>query len=330
MAKISSLRVGPTLQLLNAQSNIEFAFFKNVPSTLINATGHNHDLVHYSIATVNSKFKVEEDRVDVLVSRIEAKAVKYDLLMAGGGTNANSTIHNYNLATEVFSQITAVLPFTSLNAPGITSSAFGYLTNTSNQISKFNYFTRSFTTVPNCPILIKGTMIDYAIQQKGYVSDGALGWRKLDVKLDTWETRDSCAGETDGRPLLSSITKGYSKKQGSGAAYEYSYLSSTSRTLTTFTTTGITSGLCRNSNYGFWLSSIGTNFKHVYLTDAFTLFTGLTSNVNNTNTLTNDSFGLIVSGSDSTNVRKLNWSTEAISVAVSATVNKSGASSVEQ
>lgn len=330
MAKISSLRVGPTLQLMNASSNIEWSFFKNTPSTLINAWGHHHDLIHYTIAQVNTKFKVEEDRVDILVSRIEGKALKYDLLMAGGGTTANSSIHNYNLSTEVFSLTTAVLPFTTLSSPGITSKQWGYLTKDTGQVSKFDYFTRTFVTVAACPITIKGTMIDYAIQQKGFVSNGALGWRKLDIKLDVWETRDNANCETDGRPLLSSITKGYSKKQGAGLSYEYSYLSSTSRTLTAFTTNGITNGLIRNANYGFWLSSIGSNFKHVYLTDAFTLFTGLTTNVNNANMSTGEYYGLIVSGSDTTNVHKLGWLTEAITTAVSTTVNKSGASSVEQ
>lgn len=329
MAKVTSLRVGPTLQLLNASANIDWTFFKNTPATLVSASGHNHDLVYYTTPVVNSKFATQEARIDVLVGRIEAKAIKRDLLMGGGGTVANATIHNYNHATEVSSQIATSVPFSTINSPGITSANKGYMTNSSRQVSSIDYLTRVFVAAPNCLIDIKGTMIDYAIQTKGYVSNGANGWVKFDVKVDTWETRDSCACETDGRPLLSSQVKGYSKKNGSGLSYEYSYLSSTSRTLTAFTTNGITSGLCRSSNYGYWISGINANFKHTYATDSITLFTGLTNDMSNTNVSSGEYYGVLASGNNSSIVRKLNWSTEAITVA-SAIIDKTGASSVEQ
>lgn len=329
MAKVSSLQVG-TVQLLNASGNIDWSFFKNTPASLVSSSGHNHDALYYTTATVNSLFKAQEDRIDALVSIIESKAIKYDLLMAGGGATASNAIHNYNLATEVTSQLSGTIPFTSINSPGISSASWGYFTNSSRYVSKLDYFTRVFVTVPSCPIGIAGSMIDYAIQTKGYVSDGAQGWAKLDVKMDTWEVRASCNGATDGRPLLSSQVKGYSKRQGTGFAYEYSYLSSTSRTLSSFTTNGITSGLSRSSNYGFWLSGVGGNFKHTYVTDAITVFTGLAINVNNTNVSTGEFYGLIASGSNSTTVSKLNWATESTSLAVATSVDKTGASSIEQ
>jgi len=327
MAKVSQIKIDGK-ELLNSSKRIDWTRFKNTPSTLVSASGHNHDSVYYLTSIVNSKFKTQEDRISDLEEQIEQLAYKTDLMMGGGGSTGNN-IHNYNFSNETTSQISTTLSNSPNNTPGITSKDSGFFLNSSKAASKFDKFTLVNTNVSNAPIIPKGSMIDFAIQTKGFINDGINQWASLDIKMDTWTIKPSSTVNASGRQQLSSIVTGYTKGNGTGMLREYQYSSGISRDIIEFTTVDTTIGLNKSSFKGYWLSKLNGNFEHTYNTDVVQSFNTLVSDANNSNVGTTEYYGMILGGQSSTAAYKLTWLTLAVSSATDLTTNKNGASSIE-
>ena len=327
MAKVSQIQIDGK-NLLNSSQRVDWTRFKNTPTTLVSASGHNHDSTYYVSSTVTSKFKTEEDRITVLEKQIEQLAYKTDLMMGGGGSTG-AQIHNYNFSTETMSQITTTLSNSPSNVPGITSKEIGFFLNSSKAASKFDKFTLVNTNISNAPITPKGSLIDFAIQTKGFINDGVDKWASLDVKLDTWTNKSSSTVNASGRQQLSSIVTGYTKGSGTNMLREYQYSSGISRDIIQFTTIDTTIGLNKSSFKGYWLSKLNGNFEHTYTTDIVQSFNTLISDANNSNVGTTEYYGVILGGGSSTSAYKLTWLTLTVSSSTNLTIDKNGASSIE-
>ena len=328
MAKTNQITVNG-VDLMTSTQRIDWTKFKNTPSTLVSASGHNHDNLYYRIDVVDSKFETEENRVSEIETQIEVLAYKTDLMLGGGGSSG-AAIHNYNLSTEATSELkTTLLKESSSSVPGISSSSYGYFTNEDKSTSKFDYFTLVIASIPNSIIIPIGSLIDFAVQTKGFITDGN-SWMELNEKLDTWSSKSSTIAGASGRPMLSSTISGFSKNGGTGMLRKLSYRSGISEEVIEFTTIGITSGLNRNSNKGYWISKINGNFEHSYLTNVVQSFNSMVNNADNSSTSTSDIFGLIASGGNGTTVQKLNWTNLSISTSTPLTVDKNGACAIEQ
>ncbi len=327
MAKVSQINVNG-INLLNVSQRIDWTKFKNTPNTLVSASGHDHNATFYDIATVNSKFKTQEDRISNMELQIETLAYKTDLMMGGGGSTGTA-IHNYNLSTEVTSEISTVLSNSPTNVPGISSQAFGYFLNSSKAVSKFDYFTLVNETINNCPLVPTGSLIDFAIQTKGLVTDG-INWAQIDTKLDTWASKPTSTAGSSGRQMLSATVNGYTKGAGAGMLRKITYSSGVSSDIIEFSTIGTNIGLNKSSNKGYWISRVNGNFEQSYITDVVQSFSGMVNDADNSSVSTSEFYGLIAGGGTGLTVQKLTWTTMAISACTNLTVNKNGASSIEQ
>ena len=327
MAKVSQIVIGG-VPLLNNNQKIDWLKFKNTPTTLVSASGHNHDEQFYRTEIVNEKFSTQEIRIAIMEEQIETLSYKTDLMMGGGGTTTN-TIHNYNLAAETTSEISTTLNNSPLNVPGISSQSFGYFLNSSKAASKFDFFTLVNEVVNDCLIVPTGSLIDFAIQSKGLVTDG-INWVQLDTKLDIWATRPPSISGSSGRQMLSSTVNGYTKGAGLGMLRNISYSSGVSSEIIEFSTIGTTIGLSKSSNKGYWISKVNGNFEQSYITDTVQLFTGMVNDADNASTSTTEFYGLVAGGGSGLTVQKLNWSTMTISTSTNLSINKNGASSIEQ
>lgn len=327
MAKVSQIVIGG-IPLLNSSQKIDWLKFKNTPTTLVSASGHDHNDKFYGIQTVNDKFLVQEARITTMELQIETLSYKTDLMMGGGGSTENA-IHNYNLSTETTSEISTTLNNSPTDVPGISSQAFGYFLNSNKAVSKFDYFTLINETVNDCLISPTGSLIDFAIQSKGLVTDGS-NWVQLDTKLDIWASRPVSTAGTSGRQMLSSTVNGYTKGAGLGMLRNISYSSGVSSEIIEFTTIDTTIGLSKSSNKGYWISKVNGNFEQSYITDTVQAFTSMVNDADNSSISTTEFYGLIAGGGTGLNVQKLTWTTMAISASTNLTVNKNGASSIEQ
>jgi len=328
MAKVSQIRING-IDLLNGSQRIDWTKFKNTPSTLVSASGHDHNAQFYANTVVDSKFKIQEDRISLMETQIETLAYKTDLMMGGGGTTTTA-INNYNLSTEVTSQLTTTLNHSPLDTPGISTQSFGYFLNSSKVASKFDYFTLVNETIPDSPISAKTSIIDFAIQTKGLINDGASSWAQLDTKLDVWSIKPNASADGSGRTGLSSTVAGYTKGIGYGMTKEYTYSSGVIRDVIEFTTIGITVGMSKSSQKGYWISKVNGNFEHTYNTDTVQSISGMVNNADNASTATSEYYGLIAGGGSGLKVQKLTWTTMTISSCTDLSVNKNGASSIEQ
>lgn len=330
MAKVSQLTVLSTGQtILNNNQRIDWNRFKNTPSTLVSGTGHDHNDVYYLTSTVDSLFDTQETRISQLELTIEILAYKTDFMMGGGGSSASSTIHNYNNSTEIFSTISSALLNDCKNAPGISTQRSGYFFSETNSTNKIDYFTLVLERTYDCPIAPQGSLIDFAIQSKGFMTDGNSHWAQLNILLDIWITKDNALGDASNQVLLSSMVQGYSKGSGFGMLREYTYSSGVSRDIIEFNTESDTVGLCKSSIRGFWISNSGYNWIHNYNTDTVSALTSLVRNSAGACTCTTEFYGTIASGGGGTNVHKLTWSTLSISTATALSQDKTGASTVE-
>ena len=329
MAKTNTLLVD-NINLMDTAGKIDWSRMKNTPDSLVTGSGHNHDITYYSINYVNNIFNIQEDRLSLLEADIETLSYKTDFMMGGGGSSANTAIHNYNNTTEVFSTITPTLHTPTLNAPGISTSSSGYFfSDDSYSTNKIDYFTLVVEVVNNCPILTKGSLIDFAVQSKGFITDGVQSWAELNILLDIWKTKENSISGASNQVLLSSFVEGFTKSAGNTMIREYKYSSSVSRDINVFNTNGDTVGLCQNSNKGLWLSSVGYNLLQVYKTDTVSVFNGMINNTVGSSTCTTEYFGVVASGSNSTTVQKVTWSTLSISNMTNISIDKTGATSVE-
>lgn len=331
MAKVAQLTVGGAggLTIMNASQRIDWGRFKNTPGTLVSATGHDHNAVYYGTATVDNLFGTQEARIAQLELDIEVLAYKTDFLMGGGGATANSTIHNYNNSTQAQSTLSTTLLNACANAPGISTQRTGYFFSETNSTNKIDYFTLVLEATSNCPIGPQGSLIDFAIQSKGFMTDGAGHWAQLNILLDVWTSKDNALGDASNQVMLSSMVQGYSKGTGFSMAREYTHSSGVSRDIIEFYTESSTVGLCKSSIRGFWLSNAGNNWIHDYNTDTVSALTSLVTGARAASTCTTEFYGVIASGAAGTQVNKLTWSTLSISAMTSLSQDKTGASTVE-
>ncbi len=330
MAKVSQLTVLSTNQvIMNGNQRVDWGRFKNTPGTLVSATGHNHDAVYYPTGTVNSLFGTQEDRISQLELDIEVLSYKTDFLMGGGGNTANTTIHNYNNSTEAFSTISTTLLNSCNEAPGISTQRTGYFFSETNSTNKIDYFTLVLEATNDCPIAPQGSLIDFAIQSKGFMTDGASHWAQLNILLDVWTTKDNALGDASNQVMLSSMVQGYSKGSGFSMVREYTHSSGVSRDIIEFNTESSTVGLCKSSIRGFWLSNSGNNWIHDYNTDTVSALTSLVTGARAASTCTTEFYGTIASGAGGNQVNKLTWSTLSISAMTAISQDKTGASTVE-
>jgi len=327
MAKLNQLKVDNN-NIFDINNRIDWTRFKNTPSTLVSASGHNHDDLYYKSSVVNDKFKLEEDKIDLLEKRIEVLSYKTDIMMAGGFLN-DTKIHNYNFSTEVTNEISTNTNMISINTPGISSKEFGYFTNKDKMIDKFYHFTLVIESILQSNIEPKASLIDFAVQSLGFITDG-IGWNKLNQLLDIWETKNDNPVDVSGRTFLSSSVTGYCKGSDLGMVKELTYTTEVLKELSEIRTIGITTGLNKSSNLGYWISKINGNYEHNYLTESFRSINIFIDDMDNSSTSTTEFFGMIVAGGiDGNLTNKLMWSTLSITQSISLSLNKSGASSIE-
>jgi hypothetical protein len=326
MARIKELRVGGIL-IVETDGYIDWARFKNTPTTIVSASGHDHDATYYKTEESNAMFQAAEDRLISMQQQIDRLAYKYTGYIGGGASNGTN-VNKYSTNNDTLSGLGGLLSHSPINVPGITSKEQGYMFNTNKTTTKFVYSTNTAVNITACPISIGGTLIDYAIQTKGYVTDGVNAWRKLDVVTDIWETKNNATSSSAGRPMLSSPIAGFTKATGDNVSYMYDYIKGTSSATVSFNTIGTPTGLVRNSLNGYWISDTGTNVKVNYLTQSVLQMPVFTAGFSNTNTVSTEFKGYVLSGSNSTLAQKLTWATET-SVSAGSIIDLTGGSSIE-
>ena len=327
MAKLDQLKV-KNHNLFDDNDKIDWTKFKNTPSTLVSASGHNHDDLYYKSSVVIDKFKLEEDKINLLEKRIEVLSYKTDLMMAGGILN-DTKIHNYNFSTETTNEISTNTNIVSIDSPGISSQDFGYFTSKDKNIDKFYHLTLTIESIQNSNIVPNASLIDFAVQSLGFITDG-VSWNKINQLLDIWESKSNNPVDVSGRPFLSSNVTGYCKGSGLGMVKELTYTTESLKELSEIRTIGITTGLNKSSHIGYWISKINGNFEHNYVTESFRLINIFVDNMDNSSTSTTEFFGMVVAGGvDGDLTNKLKWSTLTITQSLSLSLNKSGASSIE-
>lgn len=331
MAKSDTLIVAlkdKDVTLYDVTNNINFNLFVNVPGSLVSGQGHNHDNLYMRTSEVDFLFKYEKDKVDVLSTKIEVLGYKTDVLMNGGGDNNDNKLRNYNINTETGSVVNATTPFNTVEGTGISFQRFGFFTNESSKISKYDHFTVTLTNINDTNFNVKASLIDFAVQSKGFIFDGNNQINSLNILLNTFSVKPNAAHKGNFRSGLSSFTFGYLKGVSGSDADKlkiYKYSSSTMSGVTNFNINSEVSGLQKNSKTGYW---IGSNcYKHQYTTDSVSQLFG-TTQIKSNNTA-NDIFGVLVSGSDSVTSNKLTFSTDTFSTMTDNITNTTSASYIE-
>lgn len=327
MAVVKHLKVAG-VQIIETDGNIDWSRFKNTPSTIVSASGHNHNTTHYTTTETNDKFSVVMNTLSSIQLQIDAAAIKYKTYI-GGGVSGGSSVRKYDRITESSTDLGSLLSHSPNNSASITSKEQGYMLNSNKTASGFTYSTQTSYSISNCPIVSNGSLIDYAVQTKGYITDGANAWAKLDTVTNSWENLTGTTATSAGRPMLSSTVFGFTKASGTNISYKYNYSTGVSEGTVEFTTNGTPTGLSRNSSYGYWVSNTDSNNKHAYTSNSVVQLPLFTTHFSNTNTLVGEHNGYCISGSNHTTVQKINWSTEVISGAGSSGINVTGGAGVE-
>lgn len=327
MTTLKSLKVA-AVQVIEVDGKIDWAKFKNTPASIVSAAGHNHDSVHYTSSQTDTMFNNAQATLNNIKAQIDALAIKYKAYI-GGGVSGGSNVNCYDKSTQTISNLGGLLSHSPTNSPSISSKAFGYITNTNRTTTKFTYTTQSASAANSCPISMGGSLIDYAVQTKGFITDGSNAWAMIDNTTGVWENKTAATSNSAGRPMLSSSINGFTKASGTNLSYKYDYTTSSSAGTVSFTTTGTPAGLNRNSSYGYWICSTDTNVKHAYSTNSVVQLLCFTSNFVNTNALGTEFDGFSISGSNATVVQKISWATEVVSAAGSTGVDLTGGSTVE-
>jgi hypothetical protein len=178
------------------------------------------------------------------------------------------------------------------------------------------------------PINVKASLIDFAIQHKGLVTDGEQ-WAELNELLDVWTSKNNNIVETSGRKYLSSTIEGYCKGDNVGMVKKITYSNETMEEIGELQTNGQVSSLSKSSTKGYWLSDINYNFEHDYLSNTFRQIYNFTESAGGSVTSMTDINGYVISSASNTSsVFKLNFTTLSVSRSTD-TINKNGASSVE-
>jgi hypothetical protein len=326
MAKVAFLTVAD-VNIINTSGKIDWSKFKNTPASIVSAAGHNHDGTHYTTEETNTLFSARETTLTNIESQISLLAIKEKGFMGGGGSQGTN-VNEYNTVTQTSSAKGSILSHSPSTKPGITSSTRGYFTN-GTTTTRYVYLDGTAQNISSSPISINGTLIDFAIQTKGFVTDGGTQWAMLTVDGESWETKPSTTAASAGRNMLSSTTTGISKAGGTSTAVKYTYSTGASVGTASFTTSSNTTGLNRNSQYGYWIGEASKNVKYSYTTDTAVTLAIFSSNFVNTNTVTAESYGFVISGSNSTSAQKVDWTTEVASTATNASVDMTGASTIE-
>lgn len=327
MAKLSQIKI-KNIDLFS-NGKIDWTKFKNTPSTLVSASGHNHDDLYYRTDVVDTAFQEQKDRLEILENRIAVLSYKTDVFM-GGGESDNTAIDNYNFDNETSQVINLTLLNPSYNTPSISSIDYGYFISTNKTCSKLDRLSLTNTEIQEISFDVKGSLIDFATQRTGYVNDGINKWFKLNTTMNVWEQKPDTSVESSGRNQLSSTLSGFTKGNDFGTVREYTYSSGTGRVILDITAVGETVGLNNSSKKGLWLSGINGNFEHYYVTDTIQQFNTMVYSANGASTSTTDTYGIIL-GCDTSGdkVQKINWVTLSISQATNLTVNKNNASTIE-
>jgi len=330
MAKIKS-----TLQIVGKSvldsGKIDFSLFKNVPSTLVSAEGHNHDDRYYRKDVVQGMFDERLSKIDEQTERIIQLSYKTDLFMGGGFVN-NTEIHTYNIDTESTTKLDNGLPFEIDLAPGIPSIENGYFLSESKKVSKFTFQTLSHSIKSDSPVAPKLATFDFAIQSKGYVV-GEGKWTTIKNSLDVWsvDCEVSDMPEYSSRNGLSSIDFAIVKSSGVNNFTKYDYITKTVSTIDgEFETTSGALGVSKDSKSGLYISKIGYNFSLNYTSNTISTYDLLQENTDNACSTINDVLGLIATGGTGLKVQKITWSTNSVSLAQDLTDDKSGSSYISK
>lgn len=326
MAKVNNLKIG-NLVIIESDGKIDWNKFKNTPPSIVRAVGHNHDTIHYRDLETNLIFYTYENKLVELQAKMDKLGFKTEGFIGGGGTN-NNKIHNFTTLTDTNTNLGDLLSHSPLNSPGITSKNHGYIINKNKTTSKFSYTVKTSSDITPCPIEIGGSLINYAVQTKGFITDGNNMWAELDVVTNTWSLKDEALSTASNRPMLSSPTVGFTKTTGHNISYMYNYIKGISQGTISFNTNGSPTGLFRNSLMGYWISEISTNLKVNYLTQSVMQMPLFTTHFSSSNTVSTEFMGYVISGSNNTSVQKMTWSTESITQTTNV-IDMTGASSIE-
>lgn len=313
MSQVQQLTIAG-INIIESDGTINWSRFKNTPPSIISVTGHNHDALYYLSTETNAKFTDVENTLYNIQMQINALALKYTSYI-GGGNNGGNSINKYTTSTEMMVTLGTFLSHSPLNAPGLTSRSHGYIFNTDKTTTKF---THSTTTVQNISTSLKvpvGTLYDYAIQRKGFITDDKNGWAALDPLTDIWATLNDAPSNANGRPLLSGSIEGYTKTTGNGTSYKYDYIKGTSSETISFNIVGIPAGMVRNSSSGYWVANTNSIYRHNYTSNSVAKIPSFTNHFSNTNTISTEYHGYLISGSNHEHIQKINWVTEAVSTA---------------
>lgn len=313
MAKVQHLKVAG-VAIIETDGKTDWARFKNTPATIVSASGHDHNATYYTTSESNAKFAAAEATLANIQAQIDALAIKYTGYI-GGGASASNHVNRYTTTNETRSDLGAVLSHSPLNAPGMTSKEQGYIFNSNKTTTKYVYSTNTAVNVTATPKTPLGTLFDYAIQTKGFVTDGASGWATIEVLTDTWTTLNNATSNAAGRPLLSSSVEGFTKSTGTSMSYKYDYIKGTSSETISFTVNGTPTGMVRSSAYGYWVANTDSIYKHSYSTNSVAKVPSFTVHFSNTNTISTEYNGYALSGSNHSSAQKLNWASETVSTA---------------
>jgi len=316
MAKTNNLVVsnkGKSINLLNSTEKLNWNIFNNTPSSLVSGTGHNHDNLYYRTPVINSLFKTETDKLSILSNRIVTLGIKSNILMGGGSNFNDNKLRNYAINTEANSVINTTTNFNISKGSGLSFQRFGYFLNDAKKIDKYDHFTTSIKSITDTPIIVKNTLIDYAVQSKGYIFNDTNAY-EINILLNTYKARPDVITNGNFRIGLSSFTFGFTKGISNSTAdslKKYSYSAGSIEILSTFNPNGDVGALQKNNNIGFWIGS--NSFKQNYISNSISQIVGI--NNQNSNNTSNDIFGIIQSGNNATTSYKLTYSNESISVA---------------
>jgi hypothetical protein len=316
------------IQVIETDGKVAWAKFKNTPATIVSASGHDHNAVHYLSTQTDSMFNTVNSTLESIRVQIEAVGIKTTAYIGGGASNGSS-VCKYDKTTQTTSNLGGLLSHSPNNSPSISSKIRGYMTNTNQTVTKFTHSTQSAANTNSCPIGMGGSLVDHAVQSRGYITNGSGSWATIDTTTDIWETRTSATSTSAGRPMLSSYTYGLTKATGTNTSYKYTYSTSTSAATISFAVTGTPAGLNRNSTYGYWIANTDSNIKHSYVSDSVIQLPLFTINFSNANMLACEFDGYSISGSSQTNVQKITWATEVVAAAGSCSVDLTGGSGIE-
>jgi len=312
--------------ILGGDNKIPLSIFKNTPTTLVSASGHNHNELYYNSDEISYKFHHFDNQLRDVESRIEELAFKNDSYMFGGNDNSVEVLHFSCVTEETKIKNDSIKQFE--NVYGFSTKQRGYLINANKDCAKYNYEANTEEIIPSFPISNTYVINDFALQSKGFFSDG-VKWVVLNSQIDSYSKILDCDFQFNGRQGLSSISQGFFIDSKTQDMSKMQYITTTHKktAFSNLPTTLI--GLNQTTNMGYLIGETINNKKQYYLTDTMNECNVLVLDSDGASVMTNEIAGFIFGGHNDSKIQKLQWASEAISILVELPTTKNNACSIE-